>query len=57
MGYYDNYDDAESECTMSLSCKMFFDNGGKGIEYVLCGPSATKHISFSGSVLYDKGNW
>ena len=56
VGHYNSYDDAESVCTKTLSCKMFFDNGGKGREYVLCGPLATKHISFSGSALYVKGN-
>ena len=62
LGYYDNYDNAESACSMSVSCKMFFElsffknNGGRAIKYVLCGLSATKHISFGGSVLYVKGN-
>ena len=54
LGTYPHFNLASTECSRSQSCEMFFDKGGRGTEYILCGSPATIENSVFGSILHFK---
>ena len=52
---YPTKKEAETACSDNPQCKMFFDAGGMGNSFLLCGgDSVKKYDSSSGSTVYSK---
>ena len=41
LGIYYSYDEAREKCSELNKCEMFYDSGGNGTYFCLCGSGAT----------------
>ena len=54
LGSFSTFHEASEECSRVQNCTMFYDGGGKGTRFYLCGSPATVHNSPVNSILYTK---
>jgi hypothetical protein len=51
---FSTFDEAKEACSMNPQCKMFYNEFGKGKQYILCCGNVHVVPTKYGSVLYEK---
>ena len=51
---YGSYYEAKEACSVNDACAMFYDSGGRGTAFNLCGESSKTPFSSKGSIRYTK---